>query len=490
MDDRNYLYRVLGFSAAPKVATFALTLVSYPLLVRSLGVADYGLFVYLTSLIALLELFAGFGVNHAAGRGLAECRAHHPGSLRFELRRWLSLQVMVCVVSALPMFGAGYAYLRLAGGPYVPLLLYALSFVALYFGVLVAFTRNALTSLLSFKSLAILDTVDSTVRSAGWIWVAMFHPTVTGLAIASLVNVAISMTLGGILIGRALGFSGTPASADESPARVLVISAMLRDSASYFALVVGTRAFNSLPVLLIGRLLGFEATGVLGAFAKVVEILSLPFTVIGNALMVRAPEIKRLGSEAVRRYWDMLFLLAVMAFVTVVGLFIVHRECARWLMPASERAPTLFILLPIWVFARSVSDLFAPASDYVGGLRRRIHFLGGFALAQLPLIWIGAHFGADMGAIGAMVFTYTFMIVGYVRIAHSVFFEGVPYRVPVEARLGSAIAAVTATAVFAMPLDALPRIMIYGIAVGAAFTVVPVLRRAFSPGRLIRLEFV
>ena len=69
MADHNYLYKVLGLSALPRVLTFGLTLLSFPLLLRGLGAAEYGVMVYLTSVVSMLELVAGFGVGAAVGDG-------------------------------------------------------------------------------------------------------------------------------------------------------------------------------------------------------------------------------------------------------------------------------------------------------------------------------------------------------------------------------------------------------------------------------------
>lgn len=492
MADGTYLYRVLGLSALPRLLTFGLTLVSFPLMLRGMGAAEYGVMVYLTSVMAILELGAGFGVGAAVGKGMAECRARNPSMLVPEFGRWLRLLGLVCMLSAGPVLGAGWLFLHLAGNPGVPTDLYLLVVANLYVSVGIGFGRTVLSSLLAFRKVALLDAVESTLRSAGWLWVGLVHPTVWALAcvgmVGSLVTVAVCILLLRPLLRRNIDSPGA-ASATAAPWRLADLRPLLRESTKFLALTAGTRVFGSLPVLLIGRQLGFEATGLLGAFAKVVEVSSLPFTVIGNAMMVRAPEIKRLGAAALARYWDMLCRLCVVALAVAACALLISAEGALLLLPGSAMARETFFLLPVLLLARSVSDLFAPASDYVGGLRPRILFLWVCALLQLPLIAWGATVAQSLGAVGAMVGAYVAMVVGYLFIARQAFFEGQRYRPPPDSLVGAAAAVVVAIMASLAPVSAWLQLALFAAALLIVFGAAPMLRRAFLPHRLIRFDF-
>jgi hypothetical protein len=99
-------------------------------------------------------------------------------------------------------------------------------------------------------------------------------------------------------------------------------------------------------------------------------------------------------------------------------------------MPESSQAPILFPIMSVLFFARAVSDLYAPASDYVGGLGLRVKFLSLCAILQLPLIWLGSEVYQDVGAVIALVASYSLMIAGYVFIAKRVFFGYEDYHLP------------------------------------------------------------
>lgn len=486
--DRNYLYRVLGLSALPRVVTFSLTLLSFPILLRGMGAAEYGVMVYLTSLAAILELVAGFGVGAAAGKALADCRTHRPKALREELLGWMWLQFVVCLISAAPVYAIGLLVLHLVDVPATPSGLLGIVVATLYVQIFVGVGRTILSSMLAFRRVAILDTVESIVRPAGWLYVGLFQPTAWALAWASAGSAMVALALCATLIAGELR-PHSPAVAAPATARRPAVRSMLRESVSFLALNAGTRAFNSLPVLLIGRLFGYEVTGVLGAFVKVMEIVSLPFTVLGNALMYRAPEIKRSGLAVLSRYWDMLFRLAVIAFAISVTLWFGHVETATILLPSSTLAADLFVFLPPCVLARCVADLFAPASDYVGGLRSRVMLLWACALAQVPVIWLAAGWFGSAGAVAAMVAAYGLMVGGYLVIAAGVFFGRASYRVPSDFVVGGLVTALVTTVAAVAPLGGAWRAGLFLALTVLVFAGVPSLRRSFAPARLIRFDF-
>ena len=74
MAEKNYLLKVIAYSSVPKIITVVLTLISFPLMIRSIGTSDYGLYVYLLSIIAIFESFIDFGISSAAGRAIARER--------------------------------------------------------------------------------------------------------------------------------------------------------------------------------------------------------------------------------------------------------------------------------------------------------------------------------------------------------------------------------------------------------------------------------
>lgn len=487
MKDPSYLYSVLALSGLPKALTFALTAISFPLMVHALGAAEYGVMVYLTSIIGLLELAAGFGVASATGKALAECRTSRPSQMRTELHRWGRLQLWVFGASALPACFAAFLFIQFGGhDSRLDSRLFALVFLTMYVATSVTFGRAALTSMLAFKQLAVLDTVESVVRSAGWLVVGLWFPTALSLAWAALLTSAVALTLAGLLLRRVTKLDGASPARDDGAARPLT---MLRESATFMALSLGTRTYQALPILLVGRMLGLEVTGVLGAFTKLVEIVSLPFTVVGNALMVRAPELKQRGNEALRRYWDMLSKLAIVALMLFFGCWLMSAQLAVWLLPDSLLAAKMFGIASALVLARSVSDLFAPASDYVGGLRRRIVFLTACSALQLPFIWLAAHVAGAVGATAVIVASYSAMVAGYVLIARRVFFGAAKYRPP-DVAVGAAAVTAIGAVLSITTAEYWPwRVGLFAGFVLGVFLAVPALRNGFWPTRIMRFDF-
>lgn len=489
MGDHNFLYKVLGLSTFPRLFTFGLTLLSFPLMVRGLGANEYGVMVFLTSVTALLELVAGMGVSSAVGKALAECRSSRPEGMAQELRNWAGLQFWVCLVSALPSFLVGYLLVKFSSQERaLEFGLVTLVILTMYVSVFVSFARAAMSSMLAYKELAVLDTLESVVRSSGWLVVGVWLHSLWTLAWVGLLTSAIALCVASSLLMCVLARQS-----DQN--RTLVSekqdrNAMLRQSAGFMALSLGTRTYQALPVLLVGRMLGFEVTGIWGAFTKVVEILSLPFTIIGNALMVRAPEIKRKGYEALRRYWWMLSKLAALALVVFLGFWLISAEVAGWMLPQSELAAPMFGVMSFLVLARSISDLFAPAADYVGGLRTRIVFLCSFSVLQLPLIWLVAGFWGGLGASAVMVGSYSLMVAVYVMIARGAFFESRSCNFAPVGFTAGAVAIGCATSAWFVVQEWLGRVTLYVVLLLLVFILVPILRREFWPTRLMRFDFV
>lgn len=489
MNDHNFLYKVLGLSALPRMFTFGLTLMSFPLMVRGLGATEYGLIVFLASVTGLLELVAGWGVSAAVGKALAECRASRPEYMMSELRSWAGMQLWACLFSVLPSLLVGYLLAHL--GSQERALepgLYAVAVLTMYVSVFVSFARAAMSSMLAYKELAVLDTLESVVRSAGWLVVGLWLQSAWALAWAGLLTSTVALCVASFVLLRLL--------ARQSATMVTLVAsrpdrkAMLQQSAGFMALSLGTRTYQALPVLLVGRLLGYEVTGIWGAFTKVVEILSLPFTIIGNALMVRAPEIKRKSYDALCRYWDMLSKLGAFALVVFLGFWLISTEVAGWMIPRSELAVPMFSVMSVLVLARCLSDLFAPAADYVGGLRHRIVFLCSFSALQLPLICLGASLWGGLGATVVMVSSYSLMVAGYIVIARGVFFDKHSYRFTSVALVAGGVALLCATFAWVLFSDWLWRLLAYVVLILLAFFLIPVLRREFWPTRLIRFDFV
>jgi O-antigen/teichoic acid export membrane protein len=331
------------------------------------------------------------------------------------------------------------------------------------------------------------------MRSSSWLMVAVLFPTVFALALFGLAASLLTCTLGIALVRRALRENRRGATREAlgtHPVSEMSRSHMLKESFSFLGLTLGTRAFQTLPLILIGRLLGFEAIGLIGAFMKIVELTALPFTVIGNALMVRAQEIKTRGVEIINRYWDLLFRFGILAMLITGGVFFVVRDIAKVMLPATSGAPRAFAIMTILILFRAVSDLCAPASDYVGGLRKRLTFLLITAATQLPFIWIGVRAMGETGALITMVSSYAFMVIGYIFIAKRVFFGDGVYKPARDIRIAVAIILLSVAIAALVTSSTRIQIATYLFLLGTSFVSIPLLRTQYVSGKFLRFDFL
>jgi O-antigen/teichoic acid export membrane protein len=491
VNDRHYLISVLGLSAIPRIVTFCLTAVSFPLMVRALGADKYGIMVYLVSIFSFLELFISFSISSAAGKGIAFCRIERAHCLYREVIQWARLQFIVAIITILPVFYFGYLFIINTGTKNIDPILFLVVGGTVVISIAVTFSRVILQAILAFKITAVLDTVDSVARSAGWFAVAFVFPTVIFLALAGLITSILTCLIGVGMLVRTLGRNKASNPDNSIQPSKMPMMYMLKESWSFMGLTLGTRTFQTLPLILIGRMLGFEVIGTIGTFTKIVEILALPFTIVGNALMVRAQEIKNCGIQVMNRYWDLLFRFGVLATIITGAFLLITYDAATILLPSTHDATQLFMIMTLLILFRSVSDLVAPASDYVGGLRSRMVFLLFCALVQLPVIWSGIRLFGEVGAVTAMVGSYSLTVIGYIVIAKRVFF-GYKERYRPAKDIVMAFTIVLISIGFASFITSSTKIgiAVYVLILSVSFICMPSLRKQFTSGRFLRFDLI
>jgi O-antigen/teichoic acid export membrane protein len=425
-----YLVSVLGFSSVPRLITSVLTLVSFPIVLRAVGAEEYGVFVYATAMLSIVVLFADFGVAAAAAKAIAEARARGQAAARRQLLRCVRLQASVGSIGLIPVAAVSWAVASTSTTVVLEDSFLLTMILATWLAVAVAFARACLQAYLAFGWLAVLDTVESTVRTGCWLLAAWLEPSGMGLAIATLVTSVATALLGIALVFVKARVAPDAGDENDDPSIVRPYRGLIEDSVGFMGLGLATRVFTSAPYIVFGRLLGAEVVGVVGAFARLLEMVSLPFLVLGNALAVRAYEVKRAGLRAVVSLWNACFRFSVVA-AGVTGLFLLGAElAARVLVPDSASAPVLFSILAIIVLTHSMSSFLPTMADFVGGLRRRTAFLSILAFAQIPLLWVAAEQWGDRGAVAAYALVNVVMICGYVAIAKKAFFGQEGYALP------------------------------------------------------------
>ena len=425
-----YLIAAVGLSSIPRLITSVLTLVTFPLVLRAIGASEYGVFVYVTATLSVAIFLSDFGVTAASGKAIAEARPSGLAATRRQLIRCVRLQAIIGSAGLIPVALIAWTVIYTSKAVVVgPAFLFTM-ILATWLGVATAFARSCLQSYLAFGWLAVLDTVESLFRSAGWIVVAWFAPTNMALAVATLITSVVTTLLGATILFSRSREKGIDAIEDDlstvsNPYRRLIV-----DSVSFLGIGLATRVFASAPYLIFGRLIGAEVVGVLGAFTRLLEMVSFPFTVLGNALAVRAAEVKAAGLQAVVALWDACFRFVVVAAGAMGAFLLVSDVAARTLVPDSSSAPALFAILSVVVLTNSTSYFIATMSDFVGAIKERVAFLAVLAIGQIPVLFAAAKLWHERGGITAYAAINIVMICGYIVIAKRAFFGTERYSLP------------------------------------------------------------
>jgi O-antigen/teichoic acid export membrane protein len=405
-------------------------------MVRALGAREFGVFVYVTAVIAVLESFVDLGVSAAAGKAIATARDAENARPASVVRDWFGLQALVAAVGFAPVMGLTYAVAISDTALGVSFDIVLVLVVAACIGVFLNFARAALTSLLAFKALAALDTTEALVRGAGWIAVAVYMPTAVGLAWASLLTAAVMVILAGAFAFRLYGFSKVSSTPERSAGRIAALRRaykhMLRASLGFLWLRLMWRVIQSVPMVVFGRMFGTEIVGILGVFSKLIEWIGFPFIVIGTALAVRAPGVVARGHSAVRELWDAASKFIAVSLMLAASVGLASGLLAELFLPKSVTAPHFIALLSPLIFVTVAAAVVAPMSDYVGSLRLRNLLLTGIAIVQLPILLVAGWWLGPVGAVAAHVAIGCAMTFGYVAIARHLFFGSTRYRVRVE----------------------------------------------------------
>ncbi|HEX7754827.1 MAG TPA: oligosaccharide flippase family protein [Niabella sp.] len=437
MNNRNFLLQVLSLSAIPRIVTSVLTAICFPLMVRSLGAANYGIVIYIGAIISIMESFVDFGVSTAAGKAIAQVRDRSAIFLNKTVVKWAKLQGAVGLIGFAPLLLTTY-FLSKNSKIGFDLKLMILLVCAAWMSITLNFVRMTLTSLLVFKQLAVLDTFESLFRSLSWLTISFLMPTPMGLAIATIATAFCASSVGAGLVflnvqKRKRNIKvGNLQEEETGENNLLSIKVMIKDSLQFLWLRLVTRIFQSIPVILFGKIVGSELVGIFGAFTKIGEILNFPFNIIGNALAVRVHGITEKGLNATKKLWDLAIKLVSLSLLLVFSIYIGADVLARILLPNNINVGGSIQILSFTILFGVCSYMITPMSDYVGALKSRNIFMSFSIGVQAGLIWLGGHFFKMEGALIAYLLVLLGMNTGYISIALRIFFGTSRYHISRE----------------------------------------------------------
>jgi O-antigen/teichoic acid export membrane protein len=432
LKDKNYLLSVLGLSAIPRIVTSTLTFICFPLMIRALGATNYGIVVYIGAIIGTLESFVDFGVSSAAGKAIAEERETNSKPLNQVIECWAKLQTKVALIGFIPLISATYL-ISVNSKTEFSLQLMGLLVLASWITISLNFVRASLNSLLAFKSLAIVDTFESILRSATWLCVAFFMPSPLGLAIAQIISAFCTSALSIYLLKSLI--SGIDSSNNFKSTynnTKLSEKLMLKESSNFLWLRLITRLFQAIPIFLFGRIFGTALVGIIGAFAKISELINFPFSIIGNALAVRAQGVVINGVLATRKLWDTVSRIIALAIIFSIVVFLGADIIAGVLLPGNLTAGGIIAILSLTILSNSFSSIIAPMSDYIGALKSRNILMTIFTILQAAGIFIASNHFGSIGTVFTYVIILLLMNSGYIVIALRAFFPKQRYELRQE----------------------------------------------------------
>jgi polysaccharide transporter, PST family len=427
----NYLLSVLGLSAGPRLFTSLLTLIFFPLLIRSLGAQIYGNVIYIVSIVSLFEALIDFGVSSSTGKYIAKYRDYESNSLFFVIKRCLFLQIVVSIIGLIPLYLITIFMIQNSKVDFNLLIIIVLV-LSSFINVYLVFVRMTLTSLLCFTQIAVIDTAESVIRAVTWFIVIFYCPSSTGLAFSIFITAISSAIIGFyylVLIMQKIKnrtfkpLISKQITESENQIIDLKFRDMINESLHFLWLKLVTRFYQSLPIIMFGKFSGSEIVGIYGSFSKISEIINLPQSIIGNAIAVKAHRVIESGSEAINQMWDLICKLISLSLIISLIVFVSAGIFANFLLPKNLSATIYIQILSFSIFFGAISYLITPITDYLGGLKRRNILLSILILLEFIVLYCGLNFFSNKWALIFNLFISFLMSFAYLKIALNCFYS-------------------------------------------------------------------
>jgi O-antigen/teichoic acid export membrane protein len=209
----------------------------------------------------------------------------------------------------------------------------------------------------------------------------------------------------------------------------LTYSNIFYQSFNFLWLRAATRLFHELPLILIKRYSGFELVGLIGAIRVFVGYISMPFGIMGNAVMFRILEIK--AKNGLKFLWLKLMYFFSISICLVSSIMFLDVNILKRIIGGFEFTNSLLIAFPLLVLSQVGFNIFAPPSDFLGGLKKRNAILSLITILQWPLIIILNNFGFE-----SIIYFYFIVVmnvvvlIAYLIISNISFFGS--YKIVIE----------------------------------------------------------
>jgi O-antigen/teichoic acid export membrane protein len=285
-----------------------LAVLAAPLLTRHLGVADYGSFVVVGSLIAIASIFADAGLTAV---GIREYAVRDAEGRRRLLQNLVSARLVASAIA-----GTGAVLFALIAG-YEPLLVAGTALGALGLVLTMAQRTYAipLTATLRLELATALDLLRQALTVAG---ILVLVAAGTGLLAFFVLPVPVAIVALAVMLLAVKGYGGIRPTVRREEWRYLVGEMPAAASSVFGAL------FYRVAIVMMSLLATAQETGYFGVSLQVVDVfIAVPAIIGGSALPVLAraadTDRERLAS-AFQQLFDVSVILGIgTAFVLVAG---------------------------------------------------------------------------------------------------------------------------------------------------------------------------
>ncbi len=357
---RNTLLQVMN-NMAGVVFTGALTL----FLVRALGATGYGQYALAVNIAALLVLPTGLGLPMSVGRYLADHRSD-PNQLRAILALGLRLQVPAGLIATVALFVAAGPVAHAYGDPQ---LFWPLRWVAL------SVMGMSLFNFLSAAGLALrqgamplrMAVVESATETSLSIVLVIAGAGAAGAALGKSVGYAIATGVGLLLLMRLLGRIG----GREHTRSAVGARQVLKYAGATFVVELGWTVIVRVDVLMIGALLGAEATGHFNAVLRLVWVLGYLGTAVSGGVAPRLALGD--GSPDTRAFEHGLRYLVVVQGLVLAPMIVWAKPLVDLLLgPGYEQSTQVMQVLSVTAFVSAPAALLSVSVNYLGAAQRRV----------------------------------------------------------------------------------------------------------------------
>ena len=363
MFEKNYLKKTFLQIGFPKIISFVLGFVSFPLMINAVGLTDYGIYIYISSLVILVEAFMDFGITSAWGK---HCSSLRTSKINVENHYFLW---MLCQI----VFAVTILFICLLISYNINIdnkLIFIYVLLTLFFGVFHNFQKSTLNSLLYFKLVARIDLIESVFRTLIYLLVAFFYKSVETMALLFLFSCIMLLLISSLMIFIKVIDKNF---INNEFNKIDQLKFIFSQSVMFLWLRLSTRFFHEIPVIILRNYTNDYLVGLLGSMRKFIEYLTIPFSIIGNILMIRSKELILAKKNKILLENLNMIIFFVIFFIPLILLF--ENIIIDSFFDSYNLSMPLIPLVIFYLISHIMFSLYAPVSDYLGALKQRNYFL-------------------------------------------------------------------------------------------------------------------